>query len=47
MSLMLTIISRLSRDVSLVFKKKALEVPQAMQDELLRNVFQQFSFVNH
>ena len=39
MSPMSTIISRLSRDVSLVFKNKALEVPQAMQDELLRNVF--------
>ena len=40
------IISRLSRDVSLVFKKKAIEVPQEMQDELLRNVFRRFLFVN-
>ena len=39
MSTMPIIISRLSRDVSLVFKKKALDVPQEMQDELLRNVF--------
>ena len=43
---MSSIISRLSRDVSLVFKKKVKEVPQAMQDELLRNIFQRFSLAS-